>query len=332
MENKANYALIGGFVLLILAAMLLFVLWLTNAQFDQEFDQYQVQFSGPVRGLSAGSEVRFNGISVGSVQAIRLDPDDPNTVLADIQVDSATPVDTESTAILEPLGLTGLNYLQITAGGEQFPRLKDSVPRGIPRIRGEGDEISSIITEGGTVVEQAQVALARVNSVLSDENIDNFSGILANINRITSGLDVSDFDTGNLNGLVNDLRNTVQEAERTAVAIRQTAESATTLIDQDARNVLATADGALSGVDSVLANVNTTLSTYNTVGGNVDELIVDVRDAVNRLSNSGLTDLEETVDAIRRLVESLGRVADAIDQSPLSFISGVETDELELPQ
>jgi phospholipid/cholesterol/gamma-HCH transport system substrate-binding protein len=53
---------------------------------------------------------------------------------------------------------------------------------------------------------------------------------------------------------------------------------------------------------------------------------------VNRLSNSGLTDLEETVDAIRRLVLSLGRVADALEQSPLEFISGTESDVVELPQ
>jgi len=61
-------------------------------------------------------------------------------------------------------------------------------------------------------------------------------------------------------------------------------------------------------------------------------LIVDARDAINRLSNSGLTDLEETVDAIRRLVTTLGRVADNLEQSPAQFISGAEREEVVLPQ
>ena len=325
MENKANYALIGAFVLLALAATVGFILWLTGAQFDQEFDRYQVEFSGPVRGLSPGSEVRFNGIAVGSVQSIRLNPDDPNIVLADIQVDSATPVDTRSKAVLEPLGLTGLNYLQILAGGEQYPLLKDSVPRGIPRIEGEGDQLNTLLEGGGTVVDQAQVALARINLVLSDENIANFNGILANVNRLTTELDLSEFDVANVNALVNDLRDAAQQADRTAAAFQQTANSATSLVETDAAQLFAS-------LETTLDEVDTTLSTYRSVGGNVDELVVDVRDAVNRLSNSGLTDLEETVDAIRRLVTSLGRVADALEQNPLSFISGRQDDTVELPQ
>ena len=325
MENKANYALIGAFVLLALAATLGFIVWLTGAQFDQEFDEYIVEFSGPVRGLSPGSEVRFNGIAVGSVQAIRLDPDDPNVVLADIQVDSATPVDTQSEGQLEPLGLTGLNYIQITAGGEQYPRLKDSVPRGTPRFPGRADELSAILEGGGTVVEQAQVAISRVNRVLSDENIENFGGILANLNRITSSLDVSEFDVTNVNDLVTDLRATTRAARRTAEAFERTANSATGVIEADAVQLFASLEQTLDEVDA-------TLVTYRSVGGNVDELIVDARDAINRLSNSGLTDLEETVDAIRRLVTSLGRVADALEQNPLAFISGSEQDVLELPQ
>ena len=325
MENKANYALIGAFVLLAIAAVLGFVVWLSGAQYNQEYDNYIVEFSGPVRGLSPGSEVRFNGIAVGSVQAIRLDPDDPNVVLADIQVDANTPVDTRSEGQLEPLGLTGLNYIQITAGGDQFPRLKDSVPRGIPRFPGKADELSTLLEGGGTVVEQAQVAISRVNRVLSEENLENFAGILDNLNRITSSLDVSEFDVTNVNDLVTDLRNTAQEFERTAEAFQQTATTATGLIDGEARNVLV-------GIDETLANVDTTLAVFRDAGGNVDELVIDVRDAVNRLSNSGLTDLEETVDAIRRLVTSLGRVADALEQNPLSFISGTEQDVVELPQ
>jgi phospholipid/cholesterol/gamma-HCH transport system substrate-binding protein len=325
MENKANYALIGAFVLVAVAAIIGFVLWLTDAQLDQQFDEYQVEFSGPVRGLSAGSEVRFNGIAVGSVTAIRLDPEDPNVVLANIQVDPNTPVDTRSYAALEPLGLTGLNYLQIFAGGEQYPRLKDSVPRGLPRFRGEGDQISGLLDGGGTVVDQAQVALARITMVLSDENIENFNGILANLNRLTAELDVSDFDIENVNALVGDLRQTAQSFETTAESIQQTASAATRLIDEDAAQLLIRVDKSLDEID-------TTLVTYRGVGGNVDELVVDVRDAINRLSNSGLTDLEETVDAIRRLVTSLGRVADALEQNPLAFISGQEVDAVELPQ
>ncbi|MGB6230461.1 MAG: MlaD family protein [Litorimonas sp.] len=326
MENKANYALIGVFVLVALAAMLGFGVWLTGSQLDQDFDDYEVVFKGPVRGLSPGSEVRFNGITVGEVTGIRLDREDPNTVLADIQINSDTPVDTQSYAALEPLGLTGLNYLQIFAGGEDYPLISEMPGAREPYpIEGRGDELTSIIEGGGSVVEQAQIALASVNRVLSDENVANFSGILANLNRISSELDVSDFDMDNVNGLVSDLRETSREFTQLARTAQGTAESATTLINDDM--------GALfDRLELTLEEVDNTLNAFESTASGADDLIVDVRDAVNRLSNSGLTDLEETVDGIRRLVLSLGRVADALEQNPLTFISGQEADVVELPQ
>jgi phospholipid/cholesterol/gamma-HCH transport system substrate-binding protein len=84
--------------------------------------------------------------------------------------------------------------------------------------------------------------------------------------------------------------------------------------------------------EGTLVNVDTTVTTFGGTAEGVDEMIVDARDAINRLSNSGLTDLEETVDAIRRLVTTLGRVADNLEQSPAQFISGAEREEVVLPQ
>jgi len=52
MENKAHYALIGTFVLLALFAVIAFVSWLSNEQFDTLFDEYEVTFNGAVRGVS----------------------------------------------------------------------------------------------------------------------------------------------------------------------------------------------------------------------------------------------------------------------------------------
>lgn len=326
MENKANYALIGVFVLAALAATLGFIIWLTGSQFDQQFDEYQVAFQGPVRGLSPGSEVRFNGIGVGEVTNIRLDREDPNTVLSTIRIDANTPVDTKSYAQLEPLGLTGLNYLQIFAGGEDYTLLKNMPGgSGVPRLEGRTDALSEIIEGGGSAVEQIQIALKQINTLLNDEAVDDVHGILSNINRITTELDVSEFDMENVNGLVTDLRVTIRKVGTTADAVNNTLALADSVIENDVSTLMNRAKITFGEVDEVL-------NAYEATAGNADELIVDIRDAVNRLSNSGLTDLEETVDAVRRLVLSLGRVADALEQSPLEFISGTEADVVELPQ
>lgn len=326
MENKANYALIGVFVLIALTAILGFFLWLTGSQFDQQFDEYQVAFQGPVRGLSPGSEVRFNGIGVGEVTNIRLDREDPNTVLSTIRIDANTPVDIKSYAQLEPLGLTGLNYLQIFSGGEDYTLIRD-LPGGsdVPRLEGRTDALSEIIEGGGSVVEQAQLALKQINKLFSDDAVSDVKGILSNVNRLSAELDASDFDMENVNGLVGDFRVTVRAVGQLAKSAQNTLALTDGIIENDVSSLFARAEVSLGEVDEVL-------NAYEATAGNADELIVDTRDAVNRLSNSGLTDLEETVDAVRRLVLSLGRVADALEQSPLEFISGTESDVVELPQ
>ena len=185
MENRAHYALIGTFVLVALFAIIAFVAWLSSAQFDQQFDEYEVTFNGAVRGLSQGSEVRFNGLKVGEVRRLRLDPQNSSAVLVDIQVANDTPVDTKSFARLEPLGLTGLNYIQVFAGGgdtDLMRSLPDNEPR---RIEGQMSQLDTFLDDGGSVIESVQMALNRVNVVMSNDAIEDFQSILSNINTIT---------------------------------------------------------------------------------------------------------------------------------------------------
>ena len=81
-----------------------------------------------------------------------------------------------------------------------------------------------------------------------------------------------------------------------------------------------------------MANVDVTLSDFGSTAGGVDDLVFDAKGAINRLSNSGLSDLDETVEALRHLVTTMGRVADSLEQNPAQFLSGAEREEMVLPQ
>ncbi|MBK6704018.1 MAG: MCE family protein [Caulobacteraceae bacterium] len=61
-------------------------------------------FDDPVRGLSEGGEVRFNGIKIGEVESLRIDPDNTNRVIARIRVQSDVPVKNDTEGQLEPIG------------------------------------------------------------------------------------------------------------------------------------------------------------------------------------------------------------------------------------
>src|SRR5688572_8987530 len=123
METKANYVLIGAFVLLAAGALALFTLWIAGNPLNRSYSDYDVIFNGPVNGLSEGGEVRFNGIKVGEVTTLRLDRDDPNNVIAHIRVEAQTPVRSDSVAQLNFMGITGVTFIQILAGSPDSPML-----------------------------------------------------------------------------------------------------------------------------------------------------------------------------------------------------------------
>jgi phospholipid/cholesterol/gamma-HCH transport system substrate-binding protein len=129
-ERQANYALVGGLALALLAALMVFVVWLAGAQLDAEYDAYDVIFLGSVQGLSQGGDVYFNGIRVGDVSDLKLDQNDPNRVVARVRLDGDTPVKVDSLARLEPLGITGVLIIQISAGAPRGRLLKTTVRQG----------------------------------------------------------------------------------------------------------------------------------------------------------------------------------------------------------
>ena len=89
METKANYLMIGGFVLGVLALAFIFVFWMSN--FAGGGKRYYIVFESSVAGLTTGSSVGFNGIRVGEVQSFALDPQDARKVQVLISVRDDTP-------------------------------------------------------------------------------------------------------------------------------------------------------------------------------------------------------------------------------------------------
>ena len=116
METRAPYALIGLFVLAAIGAVFGFVYWLHNTGGLGERTVYRVRFENNVAGLLTGAAVLFNGIRVGEVIDLQLNPDNPREVTAAIAVVAGTPVRTDTHAGLEFQGLTGVPVISLLGG------------------------------------------------------------------------------------------------------------------------------------------------------------------------------------------------------------------------
>ena len=131
METRARYALIGLFMLAVILASFAFVYWLENKGGFGERDTYAIHFQSPVSGLLVGSAVLFNGIRVGEVTGITLNPSAPQEVIATIGVARNTPVREDTQVGIEQQGLTGGVAVTLTGGTSTTPLASEG---GVPTL------------------------------------------------------------------------------------------------------------------------------------------------------------------------------------------------------
>ena len=311
MERNANYALVGLVSAALFAGLVLFVVWLARVQFASQYALYDVDFKGPVRGLSSGGEVFFNGIKVGEVTKLSLDRSDPNRVVARVRITSDAPVKTDSTGSLEPQGVTGVSYVQITTGSPGRPLLREVTPRDrVPVILTTQGALEGLLQGGGDVLARSLQALDRVNKLLSDENMANFTAALANVKDVTAL-------AKNQGQLLVDLDETLREVKRTSEHIDALTLQTDTIVNGQGKTTLANLNAAAVQLRASAADAQATLSRLSGPAGEF---------AVN-----GLPQLSRTIITLQTAAESLDRLVGEVEQNPRQLLTKPPAKTLAVP-
>jgi phospholipid/cholesterol/gamma-HCH transport system substrate-binding protein len=188
METKANYVAVGAFVMICILGLVVTLLWLAGVQYSQEFTYYQTSFKGPVTGLGKGTTVRYNGIDTGHVTDLEFDPNDPQMVIATMQIKPGLSIREDSEASIESEGLTGGSYVEISGGTKNSPLLQAPEGGGYPRIKSKPSSLQQLFQSAPELMAKLNVTADRVNELLNDKNRQAFSDILANVNKTTGAL------------------------------------------------------------------------------------------------------------------------------------------------
>ena len=80
MGTRVNYTLVGLFVIVLGAALVGVVAWLTAATETKQYDEYLVYTNESVAGLNVNASVNYKGVQVGQVVDIELDHNNPDLV------------------------------------------------------------------------------------------------------------------------------------------------------------------------------------------------------------------------------------------------------------
>jgi phospholipid/cholesterol/gamma-HCH transport system substrate-binding protein len=310
MERHANYALVGIVSMAIFVGLIAFVVWLAGFSFNRHYDMYDIVFIGPVRGLSEGGEVHFNGIKVGEVTNIALDPVDPNRVIARARLTAGVPVRVDSFATLEPQGITGVNYVQITAGTTSKALLKAVTPRDkTPVIHSQKSALADLLEGGGTVLQRTVEALDRVNKLLSDDNIRSLSATIKDVQSVADEM--------------RERRALFADAQRALQSIDQTAQSITTLANSSNQLVNGDAKRAVSNLADAAVEIKASAKDAHA-------LIAKLQGPAGDFAQTGLPELTAAVQNLQRTSKSLDELVTEAKRNPRGLISKAPAKEIEV--
>jgi phospholipid/cholesterol/gamma-HCH transport system substrate-binding protein len=199
METRARYVIIGTFVLAVIFAGFGFVYWLKNTGGLGDRAYYRIRFERPVSGLGPGSGVLFNGLRVGTVQRLDLDPADLSGLVAIVSVEPWTPIVADTKVEITFQGLTGSPAILLHGGSTGASRL--TAPDGqIPVLAAPGnigmnlndsarntlDNINSIIDENRKPLNNAITGISTFADMLG-RNSKKIEGMLDGLDKMLGG-------------------------------------------------------------------------------------------------------------------------------------------------
>lgn len=220
MEIKSNNVLVGTFALLAVLGIFGFLLWLGQLQVNKSYSYYEVVFQGSVSGLKTSSAVQYNGLPIGTVTDLHLSEDDPNKVVALLQIDPRTPVKTDLIARLQMSGITGVAQIEITGGSPESGPLLAHEEGHYPVIQSAQSALQELQTTGPEMIQNANKLILQISALVEQnqeavkaslDHLDAITGtVAANTGQITEAIASlneasKNFDTltKNTNQLVN---------------------------------------------------------------------------------------------------------------------------------
>ncbi len=123
MTPRSSYVLVGVFVLMLGAAFIAGLLWLTTGGPPRDYAGYLVYMTDSVSGLDVDGEVKYKGVNIGRVSEVGLDPENPERVRIVLLVLEDTPVKTDTVATLESQGITGIANINLSGGSKDAAAL-----------------------------------------------------------------------------------------------------------------------------------------------------------------------------------------------------------------
>ncbi len=321
METRANYVIIGAFTFSVAVAAVLFGLFTARYATDRAWDRFEIVFDESVMGLSNGSSVLYNGVNVGRVVDIGLNPGDARQVQVIVDIDSDVPIHADTVATLRLTGLTGTAAIQLTGGTPGTPMIENP-RRGLPRIQSKPSPMALLLESSEGIVVTANSVLNQMTQLLDSDNIDRVDRTLTALETFSNGLNDPEHP---LNRMLaagatagEDLPTLLARLEAAAVQFSTTVAA----IDR----------GLVAELPEVRDRLVGTLTQIESLATRLDRIVAANQDDLSQLGGVGMRQVGGGLDELRQLIRQLSGLVRALEQNPSGFLLGGEQPEEYSPQ
>ncbi|MBN1939842.1 MAG: MCE family protein [Candidatus Aminicenantes bacterium] len=270
---------------------------------------YQINVRGAsVNGLSIGAPVKYQGVDIGKVAEVRVNPTDLNSILVVVRIDRGFPIKRDMTATITYTGITGQKFIEITGGTQISP---DIVEGGeIRMVRGLGERAEDIVGE-------IEGAIRSVNALLSPDNRAKLNATL------DAGHRSAEVVTRVLEGKEKNLSGAIVNIEKAALDFGA--------VTENLRKISADLSGLTANLDSkssaILDNINQRFSQeeMGKVVTSLEQFVTDASKSLNTIESVLLiqqADLRRTIENLGSVVDNLSKFSRILVEDPSMLITG----------
>lgn len=295
-SSKINYLMVGTFVLLMVAGLIVALSLLTGR--TGSTDAYHAYYSN-VTGVKFGTQVVYEGYPIGQVETVTPEPSKGGMRFrVDFEVQQGWKIPKDSLARIAAPGLLAAVTLSISAGASP-----DTLAPGQEVKAEESGDLFSVVAGvaeklGGLTDKSLEPLLANVN-----KGVDRFNKLL--------GEDGKDL-VGDLRRMIQDASVLVTDVSRRIPKIIDNTELIANDVKAASKELKATATPENRKLlEETVANLNKATTDARAAMASGDKLIKTLNDMVGK--NDG--DVRRTIADARYIVESLARRIDAINEN-----------------
>ncbi|MGH8127387.1 MAG: MlaD family protein [Gammaproteobacteria bacterium] len=222
MEHRVSYTIIGAFVLVLGALLVVALLWLSSGGASGSYTDYLIYLKSGAGSLTRNSPVQYHGVPVGRVDGVSLDPNNPTRARVELAIRADAPIKQDTRAEVDTRGVTGAGYINLSGGSPGSPPLVAKPGEELPVISTQVSGAMSLTSAAQGVASNVIVVAKRLNKLLSDKNIESISNSLHNISVVTAQLAKRSRDLGEaLQKLNATLGNTSKASKQLPALINQ---------------------------------------------------------------------------------------------------------------